>query len=82
MVWMVISVSSVAIGSFLSAFVDPLSSGSGIADVVCYLNGTKTPSLIKIGTLYIKMVGCICAYLGGLTGGKVGGNSILFYRRL
>lgn len=64
-------------GSYLSAFVDPMSSGSGLSEVRCYLNGIRCPSLIKIGTLYIKMVSCICAYEGGLTVGKVGGNSIL-----
>lgn len=72
MVWMGISVSAVAVGSYLSAFVDPMSSGSGVADVKCYLNGIRIPSVTGLGTLYIKMVGVVCSYVAGLAGGKVG----------
>lgn len=67
-----ISVTAVLLGSYLSAYIDPSSAGSGVADVKCYLNGIKTSSLVRLGTIFIKLFGCVCSYVGGLAGGKVG----------
>lgn len=81
--WMGISVVAVLIGSYLSIYVDPASSGSGITDVKCFLNGIKNPSLMKYKTIYIKMIGCVFGYAAGLAGGKVGNifntNSLLLF---
>lgn len=72
LLWLLLSIIPATIGSFLSAYIEPSSGGSGIVDVKCYLNGIKVPNVAKLGVLFVKMVGCLCTYLGDLTGGKVG----------
>jgi len=44
--------------------------------VKCYLNGVKIPRLVRIKTLFIKVIGVITTVVGGMCGGKV---SNIFY---
>jgi hypothetical protein len=49
----------------------PVAAGSGIPQVKCYLNGVKIPRVVRIKTLFVKVVGVICSVVGGLAVGKV-----------
>lgn len=69
--WVGMSVVPVLIGSALVAFVEPVATGSGIAEIKCYLNGIKMPRLVRIKTLFVKSVGVVTSVVGGLAGGKV-----------
>lgn len=65
------SIAPVLVGSALVAFVEPVATGSGIAEIKCYLNGVKMPRLVRIKTLFVKSVGVVTSVVGGLAGGKV-----------
>ncbi|XP_050432472.1 H(+)/Cl(-) exchange transporter 7-like [Adelges cooleyi] len=62
----------VFIGSILVAYVEPVALGSGIPQVKCYLNGVKIPRLVRIKTLFVKVIGVITTVVGGMCGGKEG----------
>lgn len=49
----------------------PVSVGSGIPQVKCYLNGVKVPRVVRVKTLLCKVFGIIFSVLGGLCVGKV-----------
>lgn len=49
----------------------PIALGSGIPQVKCYLNGVKIPRLVRIKTLFVKVIGVITTVVGGMCGGKV-----------
>ncbi|XP_020707477.2 H(+)/Cl(-) exchange transporter 7 [Athalia rosae] len=70
--WLVMNIVPVFIGSFLVAFIEPVAAGSGIPQVKCYLNGVKVPNVVRIKTLTVKIIGVICTVVGGLAGGKEG----------
>lgn len=50
---------------------EPVAAGSGIPQVKCYLNGVKIPRLVRVKTLFVKVVGVISSVVGGLAVGKV-----------
>ena len=55
-------VTCVALGTtavFLVLAVEPAASGSGTADLVCYLNGVKVPKFVRLKTWVIKLIGCV-----------------------
>jgi len=54
----------------LSCF-QPTAAGSGIPQVKCYLNGVKIPRVVRIKTLFVKVIGVISSVVGGLAVGKV-----------
>lgn len=62
----------VVIGSLLVAYIEPTAAGSGIPQVKCYLNGVKIPRVVRIKTLFVKVVGVITSVVGGLAVGKEG----------
>jgi chloride channel 7 len=46
--------------------------GSGVAEVIGYVNGVNYPDCININTLVTKIVGVVLAVAGGLAVGKEG----------
>jgi hypothetical protein len=56
---------------FMIVLFQPTAAGSGIPQVKCYLNGVKIPRVVRIKTLFVKVVGVITSVVGGLAVGKV-----------
>ena len=48
-----------------------MAAGSGIPQIKCFLNGVKIPHVVRIKTLFCKVVGVIMSVAGGLAIGKV-----------
>ncbi|XP_050541716.1 H(+)/Cl(-) exchange transporter 7 [Daktulosphaira vitifoliae] len=69
---LVFNIVPVFIGSMLVSYVEPVALGSGIPQVKCYLNGVKIPRLVRIKTLFVKVIGVITTVVGGMCGGKEG----------
>lgn len=63
---------SVLFGSLLVTYVAPISAGSGIPVVKCYLNGVKIPGVVHFKTYMAKILGVISSVVGGLAAGKEG----------
>jgi H+/Cl- antiporter ClcA len=63
-----------AFAMMASAFVwiEPISAGSGIPEVKCYLNGIDLPNIGAPVTLICKVLGVICSVAAGLPVGKEG----------
>lgn len=61
----------VAVAS-LMVFIEPLSAGSGIPEMKCYLNGVNIPRVVDIKTLVCKVLGVSFSVAGGLPAGKEG----------
>lgn len=57
--------------TYFVIFFQPVALGSGIPQVKCYLNGIKIPRIVRIKTLFIKVIGVITTVIGGMCGGKV-----------
>lgn len=70
--WILLSVIPVGLGSILVTYIEPITAGSGIPQVKCYLNGVKIPRIVRIKTMTIKAIGVATSVVGGLTGGKEG----------
>jgi chloride channel 7 len=60
-----------AIASFF-VYVEPVSAGSGIPEVKCFLNGIDLPRVVRIKTLLCKVVGVTFSVAAGLPVGKEG----------
>lgn len=45
----------------------------------CYLNGIKIPRIVRIKTLFIKVIGVITTVVGGMCGGKVRKYNFIFF---
>jgi chloride channel 7 len=60
-----------AIGSVF-VWIEPVSAGSGIPEVKCYLNGIDLPRVTELKTLVCKVLGVICSVSAGLPIGKEG----------
>ena len=52
-------------------FFQPVAAGSGIPQIKCFLNGIKIPHVVRLKTLFCKVIGVIMSVAGGLTIGKV-----------
>ena len=61
-----------AFASYLTVFVGPGANGSGIAELMAYLNGVNYPNLIGWKTYFVKMFCVILGIAGGLCIGKEG----------
>jgi hypothetical protein len=64
----------VAFAAIASIFVwiEPVSGGSGIPEIKCYLNGIDLPRVVRVKTLLCKVIGVAFSVAGGLPVGKEG----------
>lgn len=53
-------------------WIEPVSSGSGIPEVKCYLNGIDLPRVVRLKTMVCKVVGVTFSVAAGLPVGKEG----------
>lgn len=53
-------------------FIEPVSGGSGIPEIKCYLNGIDLPRVVRVKTLLCKVIGVTFSVAGGLPVGKEG----------
>lgn len=60
------------IASTATVYWAPGATGSGNAELICYLNGVNYPKLLGFETLVVKIFGVIFAVIGGLCVGKEG----------
>ncbi|XP_071953766.1 H(+)/Cl(-) exchange transporter 7-like [Antedon mediterranea] len=72
LLWLAVDVGFVSIAAILVTFVEPVAAGSGIPQIKCYLNGVKIPHVVRIKTLFTKVIGVIFGMSGGLAIGKEG----------
>lgn len=72
LVFVALNVSYVLVATLLVSFVEPVSRGSGIPEVKCYLNGVSVPRVVRFKTLACKAVGVLFSVAGGLPVGKEG----------
>ncbi|XP_075165788.1 chloride channel protein 7 [Haematobia irritans] len=70
--WLGLSMLPVALGATMVTYLEPITAGSGIPQVKCYLNGVKVPRIVRVKTLAVKCIGVITSVVGGLAGGKEG----------
>ncbi|KAL3912510.1 MAG: hypothetical protein SGARI_001120, partial [Bacillariaceae sp.] len=63
-----------ALSAIASIFVwiEPVSGGSGIPEIKCYLNGIDLPRVVRVKTLLCKVIGVTFSVAGGLPVGKEG----------
>lgn len=66
------SVLLVLIATIMTLWWGPGSAGSGVAEVIGYVNGVNYPLTIDYKTCVTKIVGVVLAVAGGLTVGKEG----------
>jgi len=64
----------VAFAAMASLFVwiEPVSAGSGIPEIKCFLNGINLPRVVRVKTLICKVVGVTFSVAAGLPVGKEG----------
>ncbi|KAI4377160.1 hypothetical protein MLD38_014838 [Melastoma candidum] len=75
MAFLIFSVSNFVLTTFaaiITAFIAPVSAGSGIPEVKAYLNGVDAPGIFTLKTLFVKIVGSLTAVSGSLFIGKAG----------
>jgi chloride channel 7 len=72
LVFVVVNMCYVLVATLLVSFVEPVSRGSGIPEVKCYLNGVSVPRVVRFKTLACKAVGVLFSVAGGLPVGKEG----------
>lgn len=53
-------------------YIEPVSGGSGIPEIKCFLNGINLPRVVRIKTLICKVVGVMFSVSAGLPVGKEG----------
>uniref|UniRef100_A0A1A9WNW2 Chloride channel protein n=1 Tax=Glossina brevipalpis TaxID=37001 RepID=A0A1A9WNW2_9MUSC len=70
--WLILSIIPVTLGAFMVTYIEPVTAGSGMPQVKCYLNGVKIPRVVRIKTMTVKAIGVITSVVGGLAGGKEG----------
>jgi chloride channel 7 len=70
--FMAYSVLFSSIGSILCVWWAPKSAGSGIPELIAYMNGIKTPGQFDLSTFFVKIIGCMSAQAAGLCLGQEG----------
>lgn len=56
----------VSIAAAVVVFYEPAAGGSGIPDVIAYLNGVLKPKVVNLRTFSTKSISCVLAVAGGL----------------
>jgi Voltage gated chloride channel len=56
----------------LFVYIEPASGGSGIAEVKCFLNGIDLPRVVRVKTLFCKVIGVTFSVAAGLPIGMEG----------
>ncbi|XP_078683930.1 chloride channel protein C-like isoform X1 [Branchiostoma floridae x Branchiostoma belcheri] len=67
-----LSVALVIVGSGLVVFLAPAAAGSGLPELIGYLNGTVVHQIFNIKTFMVKFISCACAVASGLPVGPEG----------
>eukprot|EP00591_Stephanopyxis_turris_P010871 CAMPEP_0195509810 /NCGR_PEP_ID=MMETSP0794_2-20130614/2637_1 /TAXON_ID=515487 /ORGANISM="Stephanopyxis turris, Strain CCMP 815" /LENGTH=800 /DNA_ID=CAMNT_0040637115 /DNA_START=515 /DNA_END=2914 /DNA_ORIENTATION=- len=70
-VFLLFQVSFAAIAS-LFVYLEPVAAGSGIPEIKCYLNGIALPHIVRVKTLFCKVIGVTFSVSAGLPVGKEG----------
>lgn len=70
-IWLLFNV-AFAVLAYITAYVEPVSIGSGIPQIKCYLNGVKIPRCVRLKTLFMKLLGVYGSVMAGLPVGKEG----------
>jgi len=71
-IWAAYNLVIVAIAAALVVYVAPMAAGSGIPEIKCYLNGLKIPHVLRLNTLFVKIIGVALAVAAGMALGKEG----------
>lgn len=56
----------------LFVWLEPVAAGSGIPEIKCFLNGIDLPRVVKVKTLFAKVIGVTFSVAAGLPVGKEG----------
>jgi H+/Cl- antiporter ClcA len=64
--WSGSSLVLIGIGTAVVVWIEPAAGGSGIPDVIAYLNGVMKPKVVNLRTFITKSISCIFAVSGGL----------------
>ena len=67
-----LSIACVFVASCMTVFWGPGANGSGVAELIGYLNGINYPGVIGFETFVTKTIGVVLAVVGGLCVGKEG----------
>ena len=60
------------VGGILTTYFGQPAAGSGVAELIAYLNGVNYPGFLKISTMLVKIFGVTFAVCGKLCVGKEG----------
>ncbi|KAL5491616.1 hypothetical protein EMCRGX_G016934 [Ephydatia muelleri] len=58
--------------SAIVTVIEPMSGGSGVPEIKCYLNGVKIPRVARVGTLFSKAIGVLFSVSAGFFVGQEG----------
>ncbi|XP_071958229.1 chloride channel protein C-like isoform X2 [Antedon mediterranea] len=67
-----ISLALVLFGSGIVVFLRPSAAGSGMPELIGFLNGTLVRNIFNVKTLVVKFLSCLCAVSSGLPVGPEG----------
>ena len=67
-----LSAACVLVASIMTVYWGPGANGSGVAELIGYLNGINYPNVIGFETFVTKVLGVVLAVVGGLCVGKEG----------
>jgi len=56
----------------LFVYLEPVAAGSGIPEIKCFLNGIDLPGVVRVRTLFCKVIGVTFSVAAGLPVGKEG----------
>ena len=72
LVYLLITILLIIVSSFIVVYVSPISGGSGVPEVMGYLNGVYIKNIYSLPNLVIKFLSCILAVASGLPVGPEG----------